>query len=77
MNRPAAVPPACARFFFPNAGGPLRRAVGREAVGKTRKWQLVTLDCGHRILVPHYRQAGRYGCGFCGGLQPAGGQPLG
>jgi hypothetical protein len=73
MNRPVAVPPAYAPFFFANAGGPLRRAVGREAVGK--KWQLVTLDCGHRILLPHYRRAGRYGCGFCGGLEPAGPLP--
>ena len=45
MYRPEDVPPAGRQFFFPNAGGPLRNIICREAVGK--KWQLVTLDCGH------------------------------
>jgi hypothetical protein len=70
MFRLEDVPPAYTRFFFPNAGGPLRRAVAHEVVGS--KWQLVTLDCGHQILLPHYRGAGRHGCGFCGRLEPAG-----
>jgi len=69
MYRPADVPPAYRQFFFTNAGGPLRKAVRREPVAK--KWQLVTLDCGHQVLVPRYRSAAKLGCGLCGGFQPA------
>jgi hypothetical protein len=68
MYRVAAVPSAYRRFFFVNAGGPARAVVGREVVDK--HWQLVTLDCGDRVLMPRYRKAARVGCGFCGGLQP-------
>jgi hypothetical protein len=69
MNRTSEVPPAYRRYFFVNAGGPLRRTVRWEVVDK--HWQLVTLDCGHEVLVPHYRRAGRLGCGFCGGFLPS------
>jgi hypothetical protein len=69
MYRPQDVPPAYRQFFFTNAGGPLRKAVRREVVAK--KWQLVTLDCGHQVLVPRYRKAAKLGCGLCGGFQPA------
>jgi hypothetical protein len=62
------VPDAYRRFFFANAGGPLRRILSREVIQK--KWQLVTLDCGDRILVPRYVRSARSRCGFCGGLQP-------
>lgn len=63
------VPAAYRQFFFVNAGGPQRKTVGREVVEK--KWQLVTLACGHQVLVPLYRKSASLGCGFCGGFQPA------
>jgi hypothetical protein len=62
------VPENYCRFFFVNAGGPLRKVVTREIVEK--KWQLLTLDCSHRILVPKHQRSARVGCGFCGGLDP-------
>jgi hypothetical protein len=68
-NRPE-IPKAYRQFFFVNAGGPSRKVVGREVVKK--KWQLVTLDCSHRLLVPSYQKAAKIGCGFCGGLEPIG-----
>jgi hypothetical protein len=68
MYRAADVPEACRPFFFVNAGGPSRRVVSREVVGK--KWQLVVLDCGHQILMPKYQKSAKVGCGFCGGLEP-------
>jgi hypothetical protein len=63
-----AVPEKYCPYFFVNAGGPLRTVVSREVVEK--KWQLLTLDCSHRILVPKYQRSARVGCGFCGGLDP-------
>jgi hypothetical protein len=68
MYSPADVPDAYRPFFFVNAGGPSRQILSREPVPK--KWQLVTLDCGHRLLVPRYRKSAKVGCGFCGGLEP-------
>ena len=62
------VPQEYCRYFFVNAGGPLRTVVSRETVEK--KWQLLTLDWSHRILVPKYQRSTRVGCGFCGGLEP-------
>ena len=62
------VPAAYRQFFFVNAGGPQRKTVGREVVEK--KWQLVTLDCSHRILMAKYQKSAKVGCGFCGGLEP-------
>ena len=55
-------------FFFVNAGGPLRKVLRREVVQK--KWQLVTLDCSHQILLPKYQKSAKVSCGFCGGLEP-------
>jgi hypothetical protein len=49
-------------------GGPSRKVVSREMVKK--KWQLVTLDCAHRILLPSYQKSAKIGCGFCGGFEP-------
>ena len=69
MYSRAEVPEAYRPFFFVNAGGPSRKVVGREVIRK--QWQLVTLDCAHRILVPRYRKSAKVGCGFCGGLEPA------
>ncbi len=63
-----AVPDRYRAFHFVNAGGPLRTVVSREVVEK--KWQLLTLDCSHRILVPKHQRSARVGCGFCGGLEP-------
>jgi hypothetical protein len=68
MPNRAAVPQAYRQLFFVNAGGPSRKIVSREVVEK--KWQLVTLDCTHRILLPGYQKSARIGCGFCGGLEP-------
>jgi hypothetical protein len=68
MNSRPGVPEAYRQFFFVNAGGPSRKVVSREVV--KRKWQLVTLDCSHRLLLPSYQKAVKIGCGFCGGLQP-------
>ena len=62
------VPADCRKFFFVNAGGPSRKIVSREAMHK--KWQLVTLECGHRLLLPKYQRSAKVGCGFCGGLEP-------
>ena len=57
-----AVPEKYRPYFFVNAGGPLRTVVSREVVEK--KWQLLTLDCSHCILVPKYHKSARVGCGF-------------
>jgi hypothetical protein len=65
----ADVPEQYRQFFFQNAGGPSRKIVSRDSVEK--KWQLVTLECSHRILIPKYQKAAKVGCGFCGGLEPA------
>src|SRR2546423_4927668 len=68
MAHLADVPVLYRRFFFENAGGPSRQVVSREVVEK--KWQLVTLDCTHRILLPKYHKSAKVGCGFCGGVLP-------
>jgi hypothetical protein len=68
MSSSAEVPEAYRPFFFVNAGGPSRKVLSREVVQK--KWQLVTLDCSHRILLPKYQKSAMVGCGFCGGLEP-------
>jgi hypothetical protein len=64
----ADVPEAYRPFFFVNAGGPSRKILSREVVQK--HWQLVTLDCSHRVLLPKYHRSAKVGCGFCGGLEP-------
>ena len=69
MYSVAEVPEAYRQFFFVNAGGPYRKVVTREVVKK--KWQLVTLDCFHRILMPKHQKSAKVGCGFCGGLEPS------
>ena len=68
MSSSAEVPEAYRHFFFVNAGGPVRQVVSRDVVQK--KWQLVTLECAHRILLPKYQKSAKVGCGFCGGLEP-------
>ena len=68
MAKSADVPEGFRQFFFVNAGGPLRKVVSRDVVKK--RWQLVTLDCCHRILLPKYQKSATVGCGFCGGLEP-------
>ena len=68
MSSSADVPQAYRSFFFVNAGGPSRKVLSREVVQK--KWQLVTLDCAHRVLLHNYQKSARIGCGFCGGLEP-------
>jgi hypothetical protein len=68
MYGSAEVPEDYRQFFFVNAGGPSRKVLSRDIVGK--KWQLVTLDCSHRILMPKYQKSAKVGCGFCGGLDP-------
>jgi hypothetical protein len=68
MSSAADVPEQYRCFFFVNAGGPSRKVLSREVVQK--KWQLVTLDCSHRILMPSYQKSAKVGCGFCGGLDP-------
>jgi hypothetical protein len=68
MYSPADVPVEWRRFFFVNAGGPARKVLSREVVHK--KWQLVTLECGHKILTPKYQKSAKRSCGFCGGLEP-------
>ena len=68
MSHLADVPERYRQFFFQNAGGPSRKVLQRDVVEK--KWQLVTLECSHRILMPKYQRAARVGCGFCGGLEP-------
>ncbi len=68
MYQTSEVPAPYRRLFFVNAGGPLRKVVSREKVD--RHWQLVTLDCGDRVLLPGYRQSRKVACGFCGGLVP-------
>ena len=68
MPNLADVPEAYRQFFFVNAGGPARKVLRRDLV--QRKWQLVTLDCTHRILMPKYQKAAKVRCGFCGGLEP-------
>jgi hypothetical protein len=64
----AEVPEKYRQFFFANAGGPSRRILTRDVVEK--KWQLVTLECSHRILLPRYKKSPNIGCGFCGGFDP-------
>jgi len=73
MHRAADVPDVYRQYFFVNAGGPSRKVVRREAVQK--QWQLVTLDCTHRVLLPKYQKSARIGCGFCGGFDPLSRQP--
>ena len=73
MPRTGDVPAAYRRFFFQNAGGPARKVVGREGVPKN--WQLVTLDCGHQLLLPAYQKSAKVGCQFCGGFEPVTDQP--
>ena len=68
MSSSADVPEAYRQFFFANAGGPVRNVLSREVVQK--KWQLVTLDCSHRILLAKHHRPAKVGCGFCGGLDP-------
>jgi len=68
MNRTDEVPAVYRCCFFPNAGGPSRKILGREKVPK--KWQLVTLECGHQLLLPGYQKSAKVGCGFCGGFEP-------
>jgi len=68
MDSRAEVPEGYRQLFFVNAGGPSRKVLSREVVQK--KWQLVTLDCSHRILLPRYQKSAKLGCGFCGGLEP-------
>jgi hypothetical protein len=68
MNSRAEMPDEYRRLFFVNAGGPSRKVLSREVVQK--KWQLVTLDCSHRILLAGYQRSAKIGCGFCGGLEP-------
>ncbi len=68
MAHLADVPEQYRPFLFANAGGPSRKILSREIVKK--KWQLVTLECSHRILLPLYQKAAKLGCGFCGGLEP-------
>jgi hypothetical protein len=68
MYSRAEVPEAYRQFFFVNAGGPSRKILSREVVQK--KWQLVTLECSHHILLPKYQKMAKVGCGFCGGFDP-------
>lgn len=68
MYSHAELPEAYRQYFFVNAGGPSRKILSREIIEK--KWQLVTLDCSHRILMPKYKKSATVGCGFCGGLEP-------
>jgi hypothetical protein len=62
------VPVSFRQFFFVNAGGPSRKITNREVVQKT--WQLLTLECGHKVLMAKYQRSAKIGCGFCGGLEP-------
>ena len=68
MPNLADVTEAYRQYFFVNASGAARKVVNREVV--QRKWQLVTLDCTHRILMPKYQKSAKVRCGFCGGLEP-------
>ena len=68
MAHLADVPERYRQFYFENAGGPSRKILSRDVVEK--KWQLVTLDCTHRILLPKYHKSAKVGCGFCGGFEP-------
>jgi hypothetical protein len=68
MSQLADIPAKFRRYYFQNAGGPSRKIVSREVIEK--KWQLVTLDCSHRVLLPKYQMAGTLRCGFCGGSEP-------
>ena len=68
MYSSAGVPEKYRQFFFVNAGGPSRKVLSREAIQK--QWQLVTLDCSHRILMPKYQKSAKVRCGFCGGFDP-------
>lgn len=69
MAHLADVPEQYRQFFFENVGGPARKIVSRELIGK--KWQLLTLECSHQILAPRYQKVAKIGCGFCGGFDPA------
>jgi hypothetical protein len=68
MSSSADVPEQYRQFYFVNSGGPARKVLSREVVQK--QWQLVTLDCSHRILMRKYQRSAKVGCGFCGGLEP-------
>lgn len=68
MHSPGEVPAGFRQYFFVNAGGPSRTVLNREVVDK--KWQLVTLECGHKVLLAKYQKSAKLGCGFCGGLEP-------
>jgi hypothetical protein len=68
MPSSADVPELYRQFFFVNAGCPVRKVLSRDVV--QRNWQLVTLDCSHRILMPKYQKSAKVRCGFCGGLEP-------
>ncbi len=70
MYHPAEVPEAYRAYYFVNAGGPARTILSREKVQK--KWQVVTLECGHRLLLPGFQRSAKIGCGFCGGFEPLG-----
>ena len=69
MSILAEVPEGYRQFFFENAGGPARKVVSREVIQK--KWQLVTLDCSHHVLLPKYQKSAKVHCGFCGGFEPS------
>ena len=69
IYRRTQVPPIYRQFFFINSGGPLRGLISQKVIRK--KWVLVGLDCGHQLLIPQFRLAGRLRCGFCGGFQPS------
>jgi hypothetical protein len=68
LNSSADVPEDYRQFFFVNAGGPSRKVTSRDMIDK--KWQLATLDCSHRILLPKHQKSAKVGCGFCGGIDP-------
>ena len=68
MYSRSEIPAELRPYFFVNAGGPSRTIVSREIVYK--KWQLVTLECGHKVLLAKYQKSAKLGCGFCGGLEP-------
>jgi hypothetical protein len=68
MYQIADVPGKYRQFFFVNQGGPTRKVVSRETID--RQWQLLTLECGDRILQPKYQKSGNLRCGFCGGFEP-------
>ena len=66
----AEIPERYRQFVFVNAGGPSRKVIAKAKAVIQKKWQLVTLDCSHRILLPKYQKSAKVGCGFCGGFDP-------